>query len=86
LDATSLWLHKLVPNDDVVLSLDRRKEMPRYILTGDILRAAKVSVEADSQEEAIQKAEDGDFTIYEEYHGTDGFSFDGDDDHIEVEG
>lgn len=59
--------------------------MPRYILTGDIHRSAKVSVEADSSEEAIQKAQNGDFTIYEEFKHADGFTFDGDDDHIKVE-
>lgn len=59
--------------------------MPRYILTGYIQRAAKVSVEADSPEEAIQQAEAGNFIIYEEYSGADGFTFDGGDDHIEVD-
>ena len=36
--------------------------MTTYILTGDILHAGRVAVEADNLTDAIAKAEAGDFT------------------------
>jgi hypothetical protein len=58
--------------------------MPRYILSGDIVRAVRVEIEADSPEEAIALAENnGLYSILEEFPSTDDFTFDGDDDHIE---
>jgi hypothetical protein len=58
--------------------------MPKFILTGDIRHAAKVSVRAANKEEALKKAASGEFSIEEKFSPTE-FIFDGDeDDHIEV--
>lgn len=40
--------------------------MAKYILTGDILHPGRIKVEANSPEEAIAKAEVGDFLVYDE--------------------
>jgi hypothetical protein len=59
--------------------------MPKFILTGDIIQAGKVSVIAATKEEAIAKAEAGDFDKIIETSKPYGFNFDGDDDHIEID-
>ena len=56
--------------------------MPRFLLSGDLLQAVRVEVEASSREEAIEKARAGKFTVYDTFDRS--FSFDGDvDEHIE---
>jgi hypothetical protein len=47
----------------------------KFILTGDILHAGKVAVEADTLDEAIEKAETGDFEVWDEQHKMLGFTF-----------
>lgn len=55
-----------------------------YILTGDIIRAAKVKAKGETREEAIAAAEQGNFEIVEEFRNCDAFQLDGDDeDHVE---
>lgn len=39
----------------------------KFILTGDLIVAAKVEVEADSKAEAIEKAAEGDFKVVEQF-------------------
>ena len=57
-----------------------------FILTGDIIHSGRVRVVADSQEEALKKAERGEFEVYEEHQKNLAFSFDGSpEDHIEEE-
>lgn len=55
----------------------------KFVLTGDIHRSAKVVVEAETSEEAIELAEAGKFEIQEEFRNCDRFTFDGGPDHIE---
>ena len=57
-----------------------------FILYGDIIHPGRVKVLAKSPKEAIEKAEDGDFVIYDEQDSCLGFAFDGSDDHISEEG
>jgi hypothetical protein len=52
--------------------------MRTYILTGDINHAGRVEVEADSLEEALSKADDGDFEVLDEDGKNLGFDFCGD--------
>jgi hypothetical protein len=65
--------------------MPKGENMPRFILTGDIICAGKVSVVAETVEKAIEKAEKGDFERVMDLNKPYGFTFDGDDDHIEVE-
>jgi hypothetical protein len=56
----------------------------RYLLSGDVTQAARVSTEAATREEAVRKAEAGDFVIEERVEKGADFTFDGDlDEHIE---
>jgi len=48
--------------------------MQRFILTGDIITAGEVLVEADNIDEAIRKAENGHFLIVEAQKKPFGFS------------
>jgi hypothetical protein len=54
--------------------------MSKYILTGDIAHAGRVEVEAESLEEALAKADDGDFEVVDEDGKNLGFEFCGDTD------
>lgn len=56
----------------------------RYLLSGDVTHAARVSAAATSEDEAIRKAEAGDFIIEERVEKGATFRFDGGDDHIEI--
>ena len=50
----------------------------RYYLTGDILHAGTVTVDATSLDEAIEKAEKGEFEVDDEQGTTLGFILDSD--------
>lgn len=52
--------------------------MAKYILTGDIRHAGRVEVEADNLEEALEKADDGDFEVLDEGGKDLAFDFCGD--------
>ena len=56
--------------------------MKRFILTGDVIQAGRVSVMAETKEEAITKAEMGDFEKVVDTSKPYGFTSDGDDEHI----
>jgi len=62
------------------LSLSPRNPEKKYILTGDIIHAGRVEVSARSLEEAIDKAEDGDFKVVDEVNKDMKFEFCGDED------
>jgi hypothetical protein len=58
-----------------------------YYLTGDIVHAGVVRVEADSLDAAIAKAEAGEFEVYDEAGSALVFTFCGDTDGgVEIEG
>lgn len=48
-----------------------------YLLSGDILHPAYISVQAHSLKEALEKADRGEFLIEDEQHTCLGFTFDG---------
>jgi hypothetical protein len=52
--------------------------MARFILTGDIIHAGRVSVEANTLTGALRLAAKGDFTVFEETHKGLVFEFCGD--------
>lgn len=54
-----------------------------FILSGDITQAARVKVEANSEDDAIAAAEQGNFSVLETYKPID-FKFDGGDEHVET--
>ena len=58
--------------------------MKSFILTGDLIYCGKVEVFAETKEEAILKAEDGEFSVFERYPDDVMFTLDStDEDHIE---
>ena len=52
--------------------------MKRFIFTGDIQHPGRVSVKAKTLEEALKKAEDGDFDVYDESNDCLAFEWNGD--------
>lgn len=52
----------------------------RFILVGDIRHPGKVVVEANDLDEAIKKADDGDFEVYDEHSKPLAFDWNGDKD------
>ena len=62
--------------------------MKKFYLTGDILKPGVVEVEAETLDEALEKAEQGEFRVYDEQDSCMGFTWCGDDEggvHIEDE-
>jgi len=62
--------------------------MKRFIFMGDILRAGKVVIKADTKEEAVKRAEAGTLDeVYDEGRKDSdaGFVWNGDEDSIEEE-
>jgi hypothetical protein len=57
----------------------------RFILMGDIIHPGKISVVAENLEDALTKAANGDFSIYDEQSKCLAFDWNGDKDSIEVE-
>ncbi len=57
----------------------------RFILIGDILHPGKIIVEAKDLDEALKKADDGDFAIYDESGKCLAFDWNGDEDSVETE-
>ncbi len=57
----------------------------RFILTGDILHPGRVVIEARDLDEALRRAADGDFEVYDESKKQLGFEWNGDPDTVEVE-
>ncbi len=55
-----------------------------FILVGDILHAGRVQVNAKTFDEALKKAEAGDFVVFNETSKGLGFEWNGDDDTVEV--
>ena len=55
-----------------------------FILMGDILHAGRVAVQASSLKEALDKADDGDFEVFDETEKQLGFSWNGDKSSVEV--
>ena len=41
--------------------------MPRYVISGDLLKSARVEVTASNLDEAYEKCAQGDFEVTEEY-------------------
>ena len=52
--------------------------MPTFTLVGDILHPGRVTVEAESLEEALDKATDGDFVVFDEQSDALAFEWNGD--------
>lgn len=72
--------------DRIKIALAVRSAAPtHFILMGDVLHAGKIRVEASSLEEAIRKAEDGDFEVYDESGKNLAFDWNGDEDSVETE-
>lgn len=63
----------------------KRKKNQVFVLCGDIIRAGRVLVRAKDKDEAIRKAEAGDFQVHDEAKRGASFVFDGGDEHIEKE-
>ena len=40
--------------------------MKTYILVGDICHPGRITVQAETLEEAVEKADEGDFVVYDE--------------------
>jgi hypothetical protein len=59
--------------------------MKRYFLMGDIAHPGKVSVIADSLDEALKKADAGEFTVFDEQGDCLAFDWNGDADSVETE-
>ena len=57
--------------------------MKTWILIGDILHPGKVQVEAETIDQAIAKAERGDFEVYDEMHKCLAFAWNGDEDTVQ---
>ncbi len=57
----------------------------RFILTGDISHPGRIAVEAETLDEAVQKADDGDFEVYDEHGKCLAFDWNGDDSTVEIE-
>lgn len=53
--------------------------MAKYVLTGDIRYAGRIEVGAETLEEALAKADDGDFEVLDQGKA-DAFDFCGDED------
>jgi hypothetical protein len=51
----------------------------KFILTGDILFAGRIVVEADSAEQAIQKAQEGEFEVFDKSDKHLGFTHNGEE-------
>lgn len=72
--------------DRIKIALAVRSAAPtHFILTGDIRHPGRIKVEAASLEEAVKKAEDGDFEVYDESHKILAFDWNGDEDSVETE-
>lgn len=56
-----------------------KKSLKKYVLSGDVLHAATVSVMATDLDDAISRAEDGNYEVEDECddNGTTCFKFDG---------
>ncbi len=52
----------------------------QYILTGDVQHPGRISVEADTLLEALAKAEEGQFIVYDEQDDCLAFIWNGDTD------
>jgi len=52
--------------------------MTKYTLVGDIKHPGRVEVEADTPNDAIVKAEAGDFAVHDEQHDCLAFDWNGD--------
>ena len=59
--------------------------MKRYLIVGDITHPGRIEVEADSLDAAFTKAEKGDFVIYDEGATDMAFTWNGDQETIEVD-
>ena len=60
--------------------------MPKdFILTGDIRHPGKIKVTAETLEEALKKADDGDFVVYDEMNKCLAFDWNGDESTVETE-
>jgi hypothetical protein len=57
----------------------------RYILMGDIAHPGKISVIASSLDEALEKADAGEFVVFDEQNDCLAFDWNGDEDSVETE-
>jgi hypothetical protein len=57
----------------------------RYILMGDIIYSGRISVLARSLDEALERADAGEFTVFDEQSNNLAFDWNGDDDSVETE-
>jgi hypothetical protein len=56
-----------------------------FILTGDVCHPGKVQIRAKTLNEALAKAEKGEFTVYDEQNECLAFDWNGDESSVEVE-
>jgi len=59
------------------------QKQKRFILTGDIKHPGRIAVNASTLEEALRKAEDGEFSVYDESHKILAFEWNGDQNSVE---
>lgn len=57
--------------------------MTKYLLTGDIRHAGRVAVEADTPDEAVRKAAEGEFEVFDEMHRCLAFDHNGEEPTVE---
>lgn len=57
----------------------------RYILMGDIAHPGRISVIASSLDEALEKADAGEFVVFDEQDDCLAFKWNGDEDYVETE-
>lgn len=67
-------------NRDLIPELDGERE---FILVGDVKHPARVKVRARTRAEAVELAEQGNFTVYDESQKTLAFDWNGDDASVE---
>jgi len=58
--------------------------LKRFVLVGDICHPGRIVVEASTIDEAVKKAEDGDFTVWDESAKHLLFQWNGDPEMVEI--
>lgn len=63
---------------------NRKQKNKTFTLTGDVRHPGRVRVRAASLAEAVEKAQQGDFTVYDEQNTCLAFDYNCDKDSVEV--
>lgn len=65
--------------EDANMATKKQPKIKTFKLSGDILHAGFITVQARTKNEAVRRAQAGDFTIFDEMGDTLGFDWDGGD-------